>query len=339
MKKMMILIVALATTATLNAVELSGDLRYRHERKDKADAKTYTRQRIRARVQAKGQVNDKMKGVIRLATGNQAITSTNETLTGSGSNKAIDLDLAYIKYKATSFLKVKLGKMKNGYFSPGTSDILFDSDLTPEGIYFKAEKEFGMANLFFNMSSFWITQNSSASDVMLYAPQLGSKFEFGKLSFTLGYGHYNFSSIQGSNVVSTSSKNSKAGSTYKYGYVVGQIFAQADYKMGKHKLSLFTDLISNSEVNDHEKGYLIGAQFGCDKLKFSYDYRLVEKDATVAELADGDSFDGKGTGGQGHRTKVSYKVMDNTKIGASYYSHKVDKKHKDVMQLDLMVKF
>lgn len=78
-------------------VKLFGDLRYRNEYvDDQSKADTRDRDRIRARFDIKGKVNDEVDLTIGLASGSsESATGTNQTLTDGFSSKAIWLDLAY----------------------------------------------------------------------------------------------------------------------------------------------------------------------------------------------------------------------------------------------------
>ena len=119
-------------------LKLGGDLRYRHEhRDDNSVLSERDRHRIRARFNVSGQVNEEMNVTFGLASGvNESATSTNEDLGDSFSSKDVWLDLAYFDYapNAIEGLNVFGGKFKDPFHFVGNSDLLFDTDVRPEGI-------------------------------------------------------------------------------------------------------------------------------------------------------------------------------------------------------------
>ncbi|MFA5252940.1 MAG: putative porin, partial [Phycisphaerae bacterium] len=121
-------------------VKLSGDLRYRHESIDsQADGDWragQNRHRIRARLGLDAKINDDWDVAFRIASGSADPVSTNQTLEDGFSSKAIWLDLAYFTWHPSSRkeLKVYGGKMRNPFFRAGDNQLIWDDDLTPEGI-------------------------------------------------------------------------------------------------------------------------------------------------------------------------------------------------------------
>ena len=94
-----------------------------------------------------GKVTDDIEVGLRLATaerlssGNGNPISTNLTLDDAFTKKAIWLDLAYFKWspKETG-LSIFGGKMENPFYRVGGNQLIYDSDLTPEGIAFQFVK-------------------------------------------------------------------------------------------------------------------------------------------------------------------------------------------------------
>ncbi|NNJ70242.1 MAG: hypothetical protein HKP10_03005, partial [Kiritimatiellales bacterium] len=116
-------------------VAIKGDVRYRYEHKEDDGDVTTDRHRFRARVGAYGKLADNVKAGIRLASGSdETPTSTNETLDGNASEKDVWIDLAYITIDCPkgSGLSATFGKMKQPWVQ--VSDLIFDTDVNPEGI-------------------------------------------------------------------------------------------------------------------------------------------------------------------------------------------------------------
>jgi len=126
-------------------VKISGDLRYRHESIDEQSGGEWkdgvSRHRIRARLGVNGKVNDEVDLGFRLASGSADPVSTNQNLESSFSSKTIWLDLAYFDWhpagiKGFNFIG---GKMNNPFYSVGKNQLIWDHDLTPEGLAAKYE--------------------------------------------------------------------------------------------------------------------------------------------------------------------------------------------------------
>ena len=136
----------------LNRTSFFGDIRYRHEgfynSELQANNPTRNRERIRARLGLGIDVNEELSGKLRIVTGdpNDPI-STNQTLSELFTRKPINLDWAFITIapwqtfgldKLTGSEKpmasVSAGKFPVPMFAPGNSELVFDGDLSPEGV-------------------------------------------------------------------------------------------------------------------------------------------------------------------------------------------------------------
>jgi len=181
----------------LGRIEFTGDFRFRLENfwydRDVTgvDRDNRTRMRYRLRVQGKAEINDSIDAVFRLASG-EALNfqegdnrSTNRTL-GRGNDfsyDAIFIDLAYLDFDAPeswlgadTTLGAQAGKMKNPFrWKIGKDYLLWDSDVTPEGI--AAQAGFKPAenwDLFVNTGYFILDENSTASDPHVWGIQGGA---------------------------------------------------------------------------------------------------------------------------------------------------------------------
>jgi hypothetical protein len=136
----------------LHRASFFGDIRYRHEgfynSELQANNPTRNRERIRVRLGLGVDLSPELSGQLRIVTGdaNDPI-STNQTLTDLFTRKPINLDWAFIKAspwqifgldKMTGsekpMLSITAGKQPVPLFRPGGSELVFDSDLSPEGV-------------------------------------------------------------------------------------------------------------------------------------------------------------------------------------------------------------
>lgn len=136
----------------LSHVSFFGDMRYRHEgfynSELQANNPTRNRERIRARLGMGVNIRDEVSGRLRVVTGDAGDPiSTNQTLSELFSRKPFNLDWAYVTIapwqtigldKLTGsekpLIAITAGKQPVPLFVPGGSELVFDGDLSPEGI-------------------------------------------------------------------------------------------------------------------------------------------------------------------------------------------------------------
>jgi hypothetical protein len=354
-----------------DSVTLKGDFRYRYETinddaKKDANKETYTRQRdrIRARLAAEAKVNDKTKAVVGLSTGGSDPISGNQTLGDGAAKKEMRLDLAYIDFKALengpTEVNVQAGKMKNPFMTMN-DDLMFDGDLSPEGVALKAQTGNDVVTIYGNAGYIWIQERDSKDAAMLLAGQGAMKFQFiPEFSLTLGASYYGFQNLEGYDVIDWEGKNNAYGNSTKKGSVSGSTtnkawaseytpvvyFASLDVWVAGVPVSIFAQELSNTEADTLDQGHMYGVSVGKAKrvgtFEAGYSYTELEKDATVGMWTDSDRWGG-GTDGKGHKVYAKYQIMKNLQLGAAFF--KDDKgiakggTDYDRMQLDLVAAF
>jgi len=185
------------SSAWYDKVKMSGDFRYRFEQKELPDTKTNNLERIRARIKTVAQIDENVVATIGLSTEPGNITSRNQTLTDGGTGKSMAFDMAYFDYSPFANTNILAGKMGLPFYTPGKESVAFDSDWTPEGLAIQYSMDQGSWGAFANFASLWFVDQTNVSDVKLYAPQVGFELKNDSMHAYLGYGYYNFSSIQG----------------------------------------------------------------------------------------------------------------------------------------------
>ncbi|MEN7973226.1 MAG: putative porin, partial [Verrucomicrobiota bacterium] len=124
-------------------IKVKGDVRARFEHREKDNETDKSRFRGRARVGVYADVNDQVYAGVRIATGSDdSPTSTNQSLEDFGEKRTIWLDLMYMGYtpEAIKGLDLILGKIKQPWEQ--VSDLMYDSDVNPEGLNMGYSKAF-----------------------------------------------------------------------------------------------------------------------------------------------------------------------------------------------------
>ncbi len=360
-----------------DSITLKGDLRYRNESinddsKLNADKQNYTRQRdrIRARLGAEAKCNDNLKAAIGLTTDEGATAgdplSGNQTLTGGESKKLVYLDYAYLDYSFfgddPNEAHVIGGKMKNPFIAM-PDDLVWDPDLTPEGLALKSQIGGDFATLFGNAGYIWVQERAGSSSAMLYAGQAALKLQFApEIALTVGGSYYGFQEFQGNDIFDYQSPPSSYGNSTKNGSVSGGVtnkawateftpmvfFAQLDIWVAGVPLAIFAQELNNGGADAFNQGHLYGVAFGKAKnpktWEVGYSYTELQKDATLGMFTDSDRWGG-GTDGKGSKLYGKYQIMKNLQAGVTYFmdekkiSDPANTKDYSRLQVDLVAMF
>jgi hypothetical protein len=306
-----------ANAWAMEAPSWGGDLRYRNERIDEHSKDARFRNRIRARLTAKGNVQEELSYSLRLASGSTDPVSTNQSFDSGFSTKGLNLDLAYLTYK-TKMAKVMAGKMRNPFYKPGKTELIWDGDLSPEGMTIHIP----LHMFFANFGYFWTEERSTAPDSTLHGAQIGIDHKGDFLGVVFGLSYFDYLRLRGESTLfdtTDSFGNSTIAGNYKNDFNLAEAFLEISLKT-KIPVKIYADYVKNTEGGEDDTGYLAGFSLG-KKIKFSYNYRKVEKDAVVGVFTDSD-FGGGGTDHKGHELGLSYSPSKKTKFAFSHFVNK-----------------
>ncbi|MCF7916883.1 MAG: putative porin, partial [Candidatus Omnitrophica bacterium] len=257
----------------VQSLKIKGDLRLRYQWEDKSSATSSSsdrhRGRYRFRLGLQSDINDKLIVAAGLATGGSDARSTNQTMTGSFSTPDIRLDYAYAEWSATPWMTLRGGKVKSikkEIFRP--SDLLWDSDIHPEGLTIALEKEVNGTDFFAN-NAFWVLEESSSdeSDAVMWVVQPGFKTKLSdQVKLTAAVAGYFFDNVQGSTLTGSAGSNTLEGGALKYKYNSVSPSVKLDIKEPfgipvLDKMSIFGDFIYNPDPSDANQGWLAGVKF------------------------------------------------------------------------------
>ncbi|HOM26690.1 MAG TPA: putative porin, partial [bacterium] len=333
----------------LKNTKFSGDIRVRYQNEDIEGSPDRDRYRIRARWGFKTKISENTEIGLRLATGTGEQTSTNQTFGEAFSQKSFWLDRAYLKHNFNDFGLIA-GKIENPFY---TTDIIWDSDINPEGLAFIYKNQKG---LFINSGIFPLAEfKNLTDDPFLYGIQLGYGSKIGnEVEFKIATSIYTTKSLKGKKQSEISPKYEPKGNTlesngkYIYEYKPFDIILElTPFKIAEKPFTLYADYLKNIESGVREdKGYLIGFSIGKLKekndWKFEYNYRKIDADATLAIFSDSD-INGGGTDLKGHKIGFVYQVNKNSSFGITYFIGKslgVNRTdNRNTLQIDYLVKF
>ncbi|MFM9382505.1 putative porin [Pseudomonas sp. UV AK001] len=345
--------------------QFKGDVRFRQEtvKNDGVpNAKDQDRQRIRARLGAYTEINPQVDTGIRIATGSSDdARSTNQDLNNYFDKKQIWLDQGYVDYHPDAIKNLHLiaGKMNQPWVSMG--DIIWDSDINPEGLAVTYKYPLnGSAELFGSAGHYTLKDNVDGEgvqfkhDLRLYAGQLGGRFALtDSLKLTLGGSIYSYdndkdSACPTSGTVTAPCALAVNGNSPNETFKLYEGFGQLDIANLPVPLSIYGQYVNNNDAsNDQDTGWLAGVKTKVYGFGIDYNYRDVQRNAVVGAFTDSDFANGY-TGSRGSKLKVSYELDKNFTLGATYFMANSDytnaslkKTDSDIntLQLDAEAKF
>jgi len=334
-------------------IDLTGDLRVRNESFNIEGKKDRLRHRIRARLQITANVHDDVVASIGLASGGDDPVSTNQSLDGGFSTKDIRLDLAFFTWKPSSArgVSVTAGKMKLPFYTPGKTQLIWDSDLRPEGVTVGLKSKPSDVTLSLVMGGYWVDESSSFRDAALLAAQADVKFgaRTSRSFVRAGGGYFDYARLENHPTVFDASdsfgNSTNVDMTYMYDYNLLEAFVELGTEMGSTPVVVFGDYVTNSDPDSNNVGWLIGARIGKTKRTGSwevrYNYRKSEMDALLGVFTDSD-FIGGGTNGQGHKFSMDVQLAKRIKAGGTAFINEsglTTKTDYNRYQLDVVIKF
>ncbi|MFC1482645.1 putative porin [Candidatus Margulisiibacteriota bacterium] len=343
-------------------IKIHGDVRLRHQSEKKEDDKhVRDRLRIRARVGITGIIQDQWSGVIGLASGGTDPRSTNQTLDNTFSTKSIMLDYAFIKYGPIPSLAFFAGKIKRENIIWQPTDLLWDSDVNPEGMAFVIDSQVSNQLSIFLNGAYMILDEQSATDedIAMNVVQPGIFIAFNNvIKLKTAVGIYTFNNFKENattmNMIGSLS-NTTTQNTYAYDYNSTNVSIELAFENLNEFLkfiSIFGDSVYNPDPDikkdDERSGYCYGIKIGSKKVnklgswQFKILNRRLEKDAWVDFLPDSDFYGGK-TGYQGIEAIIIIGLADNVTLSLDHYNtDAIDKNNsnkQNILQADINIKF
>ncbi len=361
----------------LEGVKYGGDLRLRYEafsysdRQSDAGSTTTAadrdrnRFRVRLRWGMEKELGEDWKVGFRLATGNTTDpVSTNQTLGNSGyfTFKNILVDRAYATYEPSGLkdvglmkgVKIGAGKFENPFLRYSTP-IVWDGDVTPEGIYERAnfslmDTEENKLNFQATAGQFIVNENAAVeSDAALYGYQgvFGySTSRFGAdspVELNLAGSFYDYTNwfqtvLAANNTAATSYL--RTNSIVADDFRVLDLYPELTFYVNRTPVTLWYDYATNlanvgtedfvqsggDDIHDSDEAWGVGFKLGKAKKKGTwelfYGYYEIGANAVVAAFNDGD-FGGPGTNGftnrMGHKFGLVYQLTDAVTVNWTGY--------------------
>lgn len=328
-------------------VSFKADFRDRYEYIDQKGKEIRQRNRVRLRAQFDMKVNKDLGFTLGLATGGDDPVSTNQSLDGGFSSKDVRLDLAYFNYNLNDNFTLIGGKMKNPFYKPAKTPIIWDGDLNPEG--FAINYKIGSFKASF--VGFHVEERSSADDTLLFGGQLMQAIVVSDdVSFNAGVGFYDYRELQGNSPLFNGKRRGNtldANGNLAYDFNIAEVFVEMQSKLAGQPLSVYGNYYQNTAADDLDTAYTYGFKYGKVKNSGSWDFGLAyldtQADAVVGTFNDSD-FGGGNTDSKGFLLKAGYGLQKNMALGLTYIDSEIDQSQLtqtdyDRLQIDFKIKF
>ncbi|HEY3516699.1 MAG TPA: putative porin, partial [Gammaproteobacteria bacterium] len=311
-----------AAAAVAPNVRFSGDLRYRHETINEEGEAGRQRQRIRARFGVTADVAENVRVGLTLATGGDDPISANQSLDTGFSRKPIGVDRAFFSWAATDELTFTGGKMANPFYRPGNHHLIYDNDLNPEGLALR----YARGNWFASYAGLWVEERGAADDSILLGGQFGYRRSLDEgARLTVGASYYDYLQTQGQtpfwNGEAVGNRVDVAGN-YLNDFNLVELFGDLTFKPGERPVTVFADYVVNTEADEVDTGFALGASLGevtrAGTWRVGYVYQELQADAVIGTFTDSD-WAGGGTDGKGHVVEFNYGFRDRLVFGFRYF--------------------
>jgi hypothetical protein len=357
LKKLIIAAITLITASTLTAnnkdilsnIKFKGDLRLRYQTEKKDSTDTRNRYRLRLRLAGKSELSKKSKIKFGLATGADDPRSTNQTFQDTFQTPDIRLDYAFITHKLSKNTQLFSGKMNNPLYRP--SDLLWDSDIKPEGVAIKFQNKTTNIKWFITGGFFILDEiKDSTKDPYLLALQPGINWNLtNKIKSRSAISFYTSHHLKGTTLAHSANTNTTDSSGLEKEFSTIAISTQIDFKeqFSLPLIRAFGELIINTNQNSSNQGGIAGIKFGDKKIKDAgtwqseISYRYLATDAWIDAFPDSDSYGGA-TNIEGLEFIIKYGLSKKSSLGIDIYSMDVingTKNNQTVIQLDINTKF
>lgn len=317
------LVISLQCSPALGKIKLneqldfSGDFRFRIEHIKDGTSIEQNRQGIRARMGVEYSPDEDTSATFQLASGNDdSPTSTNQPLDDSFTSKPVYIDLAFLKWEASSEFVLLAGKIKSPYGRLTGAGLVWDSDVRPEGVHLVYNP---WDNLFASLSAFTVEERPLSTESWLIASSLESDInitdddnltaKFTSLTYSNTAGQEVFAGFSRGNSTTSSTVGTTTTEYYTKDYHLLQGTLVYSRQMGPHPIKVYFDYVVNSAIPTENQGWLVGFKMNKIRQKgdwsLDYNYRHLEKDAVIGAFTDG-NFSGGGTDGIGHILFLDY---------------------------------
>lgn len=311
-----------AQTESPDRVDFSGDLRLRWEGINAEGSDDRRRARLRARFGMRVTPAERLSISIRLATGSGDPVSRNLTLDSGFSARDIVIDRAHVDWRLTGAVTAKAGRFGLPWFRPGGSQLVWDSDFTPEGLALEFDE-----GAFFGSAAAVDLDRPAGDDAMLTALQGGIRGELpGDAAFVAGAGYFDYDDAAGGPPFHDGAPRGNrvdVAGNYLADFRLLELFAELRLSRRGVPIVAYADYVRNTAASADDDGYALGLRLGSagqpGDLRFEAGWQETDPDAVVGLYTWSDLASGEADS-RGAFIETTYTLRENIELGATLIS-------------------
>lgn len=320
----------------LDRIHFKGDLRVRYESKetdyyDGSESNKYLG-RYRLRLGSHIDITDHIQFEIGMRSGFANPTSGNQTFVEANKDtealsdyffQSLRFNILAVDYTSGNST-LKVGRAPYMIYRPIKSQLVWDNDVSLNGINYNYEDDSKIINLGLNQPSLEEAAVSK-DDVNLFFAQYVQKTKLDKAHLNVGAGVYYYDGLKGNTTLFGKGMGNTldANGLYANDYNILEGFAELKFKdVFGMPLSMAASVAYNTAADDNNFGYDLGIQLGKAKKvgdwQVKYSYTDIQEDAVFGAYSDSDNFGG-GTAAKGHAIRTKYQFGKNTYLAATLF--------------------
>ena len=337
-------------------IHSKNDLRLRYESIERDDKDNKYRNRYRLRLGLNIDATDNLTLESGMRSGYANPTSGNQTFKTDEALsdyfwQSLRFNILGVTYK-TANAKYKIGRQPYMMYRPIKSQLLWDNDVSMNGVNYQYKDETKLITLGINQPT--LEEASDANDdVNLFVAQYIHKTNLDAGKLNMGSGVYYYDGLKDNTTLFGSRKGNSvdANNLYTNDYHLLEGFAELQIKdvFGK-PLKLAGGVAYNFGADNNNFGYDLAAQLGKAKhvgdWQVKYSYTDIQEDAVFGAYSDSDNFGG-GTAARGHALRTKYKAGKNTYLAGNFFFNELYESNSNTdkeadyerVQLDVIYKF
>ncbi len=356
----------------LKKIHFKGDLRLRYESKETyykdgtQSTNKYTyHNRYRLRLIAGVDLTDKLTFEAGMRSGYGNPTSGNQTFLDDKALsdyfwQSLRFNILNLTYKDDAST-IKAGRHPFMLYRPIKSQLVWDNDISFNGISYKYENDSSIVNLGINQPTYAERINAK-DDVSLFFAQYVKKIKLDNSKLNVGAAMYYYDGLKGNTAMYFPEKggkqmgnifvtNASGEKVYKNNFHIAEAFVEYKLKdlFGK-PFAVAGSVAYNVAASNKNLGYDLAMQIGKAKKvhdwQLKYSYTDLQADAVLGAHSDSDNFGG-GTAAKGHAIRAKYKFGKRTYLAGTFFFNtlyagkETGKPEADYerVQLDVIIKF
>lgn len=321
-----------AINKSVDKIRFSGDFRNRFEYiADGRQGRLYDIIRVRANMFMNPK--EKLNLTFGISSGKGNPASTNLQISETFDYNP-QINLATITYHFDNNLKLDAGKMKNPFYRPSRTQIMWDNDYNPKGLTLTQDKK----KYSIKLAGISIDEGNSQTSTHLIAGQFLYKHKSSQTTKIIsGIGYYGYLSLKNKQAVYNNKfkGNTDINGLYANNYKTLELFTELKTRISDRPLSVYGNYYKNIAVDEFGKAYSLGFLLNTikhpGKWNLGIAYVDIDADAILATYNDS-NFAGGNTDSKGIVFRSRMGIDKNIFLTMTYFN--TIKQKQDISPID-----